>query len=115
MSGLSTAERLLELGVKDVVIIDQENEAGGLARSFDWGGFKYNDLGPHIWHTPDKNLVKDWKARFGELLVEGKFWGKNVVGEAPGKFIDYPLSFETLKNFDPTVISNTSRMLLPLN
>jgi sialic acid synthase SpsE/UDP-galactopyranose mutase len=100
MSGLSTAERLLELGVKDVVIIDQENEAGGLARSFDWGGFKYNDLGPHIWHTPDKNLAKDWKARFGELLVQGKFWGKNVVGDAPGKFIDYPLSFETLKNFD---------------
>jgi sialic acid synthase SpsE/protoporphyrinogen oxidase len=100
MSGLATAEKLLELGVTDVTIVEQSAEAGGLARSFEWGGFAYNDLGPHIWHTPDKSLAQEWTQRFGDLLVKGQFWGKNVVGEAPGKYIDYPLSYETLKNFD---------------
>lgn len=100
MSGLATAEKLLELGVKDVTVIEQSAEAGGLAKSFEWGGFAHNDLGPHIWHTPNQSLAKEWIERFGELLVKGQFWGKNVVGDAPGKYIDYPLSYETLKNFD---------------
>jgi sialic acid synthase SpsE/UDP-galactopyranose mutase len=100
MSGLATAEKLLELGIKDVTIVEQRAEAGGLARSFEWGGFAYNDLGPHIWHTPNQSLAQEWTERFGDLLVKGQFWGKNVVGEAPGKYIDYPLSYETLKNFD---------------
>jgi sialic acid synthase SpsE/protoporphyrinogen oxidase len=100
MSGLATAEKLLELGITDVTIIEQGAEAGGLARSFEWGGFANNDLGPHIWHTPNQSLAQEWAERFGDLLVKGQFWGKNVVGEAPGKYIDYPLSYETLKNFD---------------
>ncbi len=103
MSGLATAERLLEIGVKEVEIIEQDSQPGGLAKSFDWGGFAYNDLGPHIWHTPDKKLANDWKNRFGEMLIEGKFWGKNVIGDAPGKYIDYPLSYETLSEFDVDV------------
>jgi len=100
MSGLATAEKLLELGITDVTIVEQDSTPGGLAKSFDWGGFAHNDLGPHIWHTPNLALAEEWTERFGDLLVKGQFWGKNVVGEAPGKYIDYPLSFETLKNFD---------------
>jgi len=92
MSGLATAEKLLELGVKDVTVIEQSAEAGGLAKSFEWGGFAHNDLGPHICHTPNQLLAKEWVECFGELLVKGQFWGKNVVGDAPGKYIDYPLS-----------------------
>jgi len=100
MSGLATAEKLLESGITEVTIVEQGAEAGGLARSFKWGGFAHNDLGPHIWHTPNQSLAQEWTERFGDLLVKGQFWGKNVVGEAPGKYIDYPLSYETLKNFD---------------
>jgi N,N'-diacetyllegionaminate synthase len=100
MSGLATAEKLLESGITEVTIVEQRAEAGGLARSFKWGGFAHNDLGPHIWHTPNQSLAQEWTERFGDLLVKGQFWGKNVVGEAPGKYIDYPLSYETLKNFD---------------
>jgi sialic acid synthase SpsE/UDP-galactopyranose mutase len=97
---LATAEKLLELGITDVTIVEKDAEAGGLAKSFEWGGFANNDLGPHIWHTPNQSLAQEWVKRFGDLLVQGQFWGKNVVGEAPGKYIDYPLSYETLKNFD---------------
>ena len=48
MSGLATAEKLLESGITEVTIVEQGAEAGGLARSFKWGGFAHNDLGPHI-------------------------------------------------------------------
>jgi sialic acid synthase SpsE/protoporphyrinogen oxidase len=111
MSGLATAEKLLELGVKDVTVIEQSAEAGGLAKSFEWGGFAHNDLGPHIWHTPNQLLAQEWAERFGELLVKGQFWGKNVVGDAPGKYIDYPLSYETLKNFDSQTQSKIKKEL----
>jgi N,N'-diacetyllegionaminate synthase len=100
MSGLSTAERILELGIGEVQIIEESDTPGGLAKSFEWGGFKYNDLGPHIWHTPDPGLASEWKKKFGNLLTEGSFWGKNVIGEAPGKYVDYPLSRKTLSTFD---------------
>lgn len=100
MSGLSTAEKLLEMGTKEVLILDKDTTAGGLAKSFEWGGFEHNDLGPHIWHTPNKNLAKEWEERFKELLAPGKFYGKNVIGTTPGKYIDYPLSRETLELFD---------------
>lgn len=100
MSGLSTAERILELGIGEVEIIEQSDTPGGLAKSFEWGGFAHNDLGPHIWHTPDHSLAREWKEKFGDLLTEGSFWGKNVIGEAPGSYVDYPLSRETLSSFD---------------
>lgn len=102
MSGLSTAEKVLELGVHEVFILEKERSPGGLAKSFEWGDFKYNDLGPHIWHTPDEKLAKEWEKRFKHLLAPGKFYGKNVIGDAPGKYIDYPLSRETLDLFDST-------------
>ena len=100
MSALSTAEKLLQNGVKDVTLIEQATEPGGVSRSFSWAGFEYNDYGPHIWHTPDTSLAKEWENRFGELFVKGKFWGKNVIGAAPGEYIDYPLSYETILGFD---------------
>lgn len=97
MSGLATAERLLEISHEKIILIEKDSFAGGLAKSFDWGGFEFNDLGPHIWHTPEANLVEHWKRKFQGLIHEGSFWGKNVVGAAPGKYIDYPLSLESLE------------------
>jgi len=100
MSGLATAEKLLELGNTNVEILERSTKVGGLAQSFEWGGFEFNDLGPHIWHTPNNELANEWKNRFGELLVEGRFWGKNVIGQAPGEYFDYPISKNVLSKFD---------------
>lgn len=97
MSGLATSERLAELGVDAIEVVDKEMFPGGLAKSFAWGGFDYNDLGPHIWHTPSLSLANEWKSRFGNLLFESRFYGQNVIGESPGTYYDYPLSQEMLK------------------
>ena len=105
MSGLATAERLTELGIDDIEVFERDSEPGGLAKSFSWGDFEFNDLGPHIWHTPNPALVQEWKLRFGDLLHEGKFFGQNIIGSAPGQFFDYPLSNQTLKQLPTSLRS----------
>ncbi|KKW47170.1 MAG: N-acetylneuraminate synthase [Candidatus Kaiserbacteria bacterium GW2011_GWA2_58_9] len=98
MSGLSTALRLAELGV-DTTIIEREHRVGGLAGSFAWHEFKNLDYGPHIYHTPDKQLEKIWKKEYGDLFHQNEFWGKNVKGQKFDQYFDYPLSFASLKKF----------------
>tara|TARA_B100000963_G_scaffold358210_1_gene382272 strand:- start:11249 stop:13705 length:2457 start_codon:yes stop_codon:yes gene_type:complete len=97
-TGLITAWKLLEAGW-DVTIIEKNNSVGGLCRSWKWKDFIL-DTGPHIFHTPDKQLIKFWKKNFGNLLIEGKFKCKNVQGENFDKFYDYPLSYEGLNKFE---------------
>ena len=58
------------------------------------------DTGPHIFHTPDKSLIDFWKKNFGDLLIEGKFYCKNVKGKKFDKYYGYPFSLESLNNFD---------------
>src|SRR3989338_6289493 len=98
MSGLATALKLAELCV-DTTLIEKEKEVGGLASSFTWGEFKNLDYGPHIYHTPDKQLEKIWEKEYGDLFHQNEFWGKNVKGQKFDQYFDYPLSFESLKKF----------------
>ena len=100
MSGISTGLNLLQNGVKDVVIYESEKKAGGLSASFSWGNFEYNDYGPHIWHTPNDELSKEWEARCGNDLFKGDFRGANVIDPLPAKLVDYPLSKKTIDEFD---------------
>ena len=97
-TGLITAWKLLEEGF-NVVIIEKNSITGGLCRSWKYKDFIL-DTGPHIFHTPDKELKKFWKNNFNDLLVEGEFYCKNVKGTNFNKFYDYPFSMEALKNFD---------------
>ena len=55
-TGLITAWKLLEADW-DVTIIEKKGSSGGLCRSWKWRDFIL-DTGPHIFHTPDKNLEK---------------------------------------------------------
>ncbi|MBI5456418.1 FAD-dependent oxidoreductase [Candidatus Kaiserbacteria bacterium] len=98
MSGLATALRLAELGVK-TTLIEKEAAVGGLAGSFSWREFKHLDYGPHIYHTPDKKMEEIWEREYGDLFHKNEFWGKNVKGEKFDQYFDYPLSFESLKKF----------------
>ena len=97
-TGLITAWKLLEKGL-DVLIIEKNSNSGGLCRSWRHNGFIL-DTGPHIFHTPDEELKKFWKSNFKDLLIEGKFYCKNVKGENLDEFYDYPLSKEALNNFN---------------
>jgi sialic acid synthase SpsE/protoporphyrinogen oxidase len=97
-TGLITAWKLLEKGFK-VEIIEKNSNSGGLCRSWKYKDFII-DTGPHIFHTPDKELKKFWKKNFKNLLIEGKFYGKNVKGKNFDKFYDYPFSKESLEKFE---------------
>jgi sialic acid synthase SpsE/protoporphyrinogen oxidase len=96
-SGLVTANELLKQGWH-VEIYEALDKVGGMCRSFNWN--KYNlDIGPHVFHTPNKDLAKYWKEQFGDLLAEGEYWAKNVQGDNFDEFYDYPLSWESISKY----------------
>ena len=97
-TGLITAWKLLEANW-DVTIIERKNISGGLCRSWKWKDYIV-DTGPHIFHTPDNLLKNFWKKHFGDLLVEGNFSCKNVMGENFDQYYDYPLSKQGLNKLD---------------
>lgn len=114
MSGLATACRLQELGA-EVVIFESSQQVGGAAASFAWHDFSNLDLGPHIYHTPDKKVEEEWKRKFGDLLHEGKFWSKNVKGKNFDEFYDYPLSRETIGLFPKDIQEKIKKELSELD
>lgn len=109
-TGLITAWRLLEKGF-EVKIIEKNSNSGGLCRSWNYKNFII-DTGPHIFHTPDKELKKFWKKNFKHKLIEGKFYGKNVKGKNFDKFYDYPFSKESLEKFEKPLKLKIKRELI---
>ena len=95
--GLVTAWILLEKGWK-VNVYEKSNLVGGMCRSWKWNNFIL-DTGPHIFHTPNKEMAKFWEKNFGDLMVKGNFWCKNVNGEKFDNYWDYPLSWESISNY----------------
>ena len=93
-----TAWKLLEKGF-NVTVIEKNSVSGGLCRSWKHKNF-IMDTGPHIFHTPDKELKKFWKTHFKDLLIEGKFYCKNVKGKKFNEFYEYPFYKEAVNNFE---------------
>ena len=73
---------------------EQNKVVGGLARSWNWEGFNL-DTGPHIFHTPVKEIEKDWEDLFGELIVKKNFYACNFRND---KYYDYPLNLDQLES-----------------
>jgi N,N'-diacetyllegionaminate synthase len=95
--GLITAWKLLENGWA-VEVYEKDSLVGGTCKTWKWGEFLI-DTGPHIYHTPDKELAKFWESEFGDLFVKGDFWCKNVKGENFNEYWDYPLSWESISRY----------------
>jgi len=96
ITGLVCAKELLEKGIK-VEIYDDNDSAGGLLRSKQHG--RYNiDLGPHIYHTQDNQVLEYWEKNFPNCFKTGQFWCKNVKGK---EYYDYPVSVESISKFSP--------------
>ncbi|MFH1581713.1 MAG: N-acetylneuraminate synthase family protein [Pseudomonadota bacterium] len=96
-TGLITAWKLLENGWT-VDVFEKENIVGGMCRTWCWGEFLV-DTGPHIYHTPDKELAKFWEEEFSDLFLKGEFWCKNVKDESFDEYWDYPLSWESISRY----------------
>ncbi len=97
-SGLISGWELAKKGIK-VVIFEKSGITGGMCRSWEDNGYIL-DTGPHIYHTPDAKLSNRWKDFFGDILIEGDFWSKNTVDGDVNRLIDYPLSWESINNFE---------------
>ena len=79
-----------------LVLYESQSDVGGVSSSFGWDEFPHLDLGPHIWHTPDERLRDHWEQTFGVLFHRARFFGKNAIDIQSPKFVDYPLSLETI-------------------
>ena len=97
-TGLVTGWLLSKSGW-DVEIYEKNKVVGGMCRSWKW---KNNilDTGPHIFHTPDKNMWNFWNKNFGHLLVKGEFWAKNTYKDNFNNLYDYPLSYQSINKFE---------------
>jgi len=100
-SALVVARELVEKGWK-VEIFEALDRVGGMCRSFKWNDYIV-DIGPHVFHTSDKNLEGYWKNKFGDLLVEGTYWTQNVQGALFDEFYDYPLSWESISTYPKNI------------
>ena len=67
-SGLVSAKELAEFGW-DGEIYESLDKVRGMCRSFTWNNYNL-DIGPHIFHTADKQLSDYWTSNYGDLLIE---------------------------------------------
>ena len=74
-TGLVTANELTKQGWS-VEIYEALDKVGGLCRTFHWNGYNL-DIGPHVFHTPNKKLAKYWQFFFGLSVQEMTAVGKN--------------------------------------
>jgi protoporphyrinogen oxidase len=95
MSGLVTAYEFAKRGVP-VRVIERLPIPGGLARTLRFDDY-YIDAGPHLFHTSVRKLLLTGKA-FPAYSRTPALYGKNYVD---GRFFEYPLSEETLRQFTP--------------
>jgi N,N'-diacetyllegionaminate synthase len=95
--GLVTAWKLLQKKIK-VEIYEKNSVVGGMCRTWRWKNFLL-DTGPHIFHTPNKNLSNLWEKEFKGLFVKKNFWCKNVLGNNLDLLWDYPVSLESINKY----------------
>jgi sialic acid synthase SpsE/protoporphyrinogen oxidase len=93
ITGLVLAYELLKKG-QFAEIIERSDSVGGLAKTLIWKN-KLIDLGPHIYHTPDKDVQDYWESEFVGLFHKRDHWSKNLKD---GEYYDYPISKEFINN-----------------
>ncbi len=103
-SGLISALELQKKGYQ-VIIFEKSKYVGGMCRTWKESNYLL-DTGPHIYHTPDNELSNYWLDEFGDVLIQGDFWSKNVLNGDVENLIDYPLSWESIRNFNEPLRTN---------
>ena len=99
VSGLSLGSLLADRGIPSVVI-EKEDRAGGLARSFEYDGYVF-DIGPHRFHT-DVTHVEDFIRRV--LADDARSISRESWVRFAGQFYPWPLHpSKELLRFPPGV------------
>lgn len=97
IAGLVAARELLKRGCS-VTLIERGKELGGLARTFEKDGFKF-DIGGHRFHSNNPSVVQWLKDLMqGDLLTVPRISHIYMNNQ----FVDYPIQFPgALKIFPP--------------
>jgi protoporphyrinogen oxidase len=97
LAGLVAARELLRKGCR-VTLIEKNVEVGGLARTFEQDGFRF-DIGGHRFHSNNPSVVQWLKDLLKtDLLVVPRF--SHIY--LNNKFVDYPIQFpDALSVFSP--------------
>jgi sialic acid synthase SpsE/protoporphyrinogen oxidase len=110
VTGLALAYELLKRN-QQVEIIERSHAVGGLAKTLTWKG-RPIDQGPHIYHTPDKDIQEYWEKEFYGLFHECEHWSKNLKN---GEYFDYPISREFINNLPENVRDRINREMSQQN
>ncbi len=85
-AGLTAAWMLARRGVRPLVL-EQDNQVGGLARTVEYKGFRF-DIGGHRFFTKVGSVQKLWRSMMGTEMLRRPRLSRIYYG---GKFFDYPL------------------------
>lgn len=110
ISSLTLAYELLKKGQK-VEIFEKDINVGGLAKTLKWKN-RDIDLGPHIYHTPDKDIENYWETEFKGLFHKRDHWSKNLKH---GQYYDYPISKDFIETLPKEIKNKIYKELANVN
>ena len=85
-AGLGAAYELAKRGVT-CTVFDKNNQVGGLARTFEYKGFRF-DVGPHRFYTKNDEVNRFWHEILGKDFIPVKRLTRIYYR---GKFFQYPI------------------------
>ncbi|MBN2498466.1 MAG: FAD-dependent oxidoreductase [Deltaproteobacteria bacterium] len=86
-AGLAAAWELAQRGLCDVVVLDRNASAGGLARTEAFEGSRF-DVGPHRFFTANQEVLGLWRGLLGGELRPVRRLTRILYGE---RFYRYPI------------------------
>lgn len=93
-SGLAAAYYLTKNNINNLVI-EKENQVGGICRTIDYKGYKF-DIGGHRFFTDIEEVERLWYEVLGDKLLKRPRLSRIYYNN---KFFDYPISLtNTLRN-----------------
>lgn len=98
-AGLAAAWKILNASKNhSVTVLEQDNGPGGLAKTFEWNGFRL-DLGPHRFHTEIAE-IRDFMREFCEESMEWVDRRSRML--LNGRYVPYPVKpLPTLRALGP--------------
>jgi len=95
-SGLTCAYKLLKEN-KKIIMIERDERAGGLAKSYNYNGHIF-DTGPKRFHTDDP-VVKEFLKEIMDMEVIGRSTKVHFVN----RYFDWPLNLKSIFKMPPSV------------
>ena len=104
LAGLTLASRLVQSGIKPVVI-ERERKVGGLARSFTYENGATFDIGPHRLHTDNPRVQQFVEETLGDDLI----WiARNSQLYLFGKYLPWPITLRSVLSLPPWLLAQAT-------